>query len=273
MKHILHFLIAALCIVGCAQKPYVIVQLADVQLGFTAAADSDRNGTEYVNDLSFEVACFNKAVELVNSIRPDAVVFTGDQVHRTWIQEQWDAFDSVLSGLDKDIKVFHVPGNHDVAFKDGKVDSSPFVDRYGPDRFCHSERGVKLVGINTNLIFFSDSLETEQAEWMRDVLRKDSEDEVTLVFGHHPFFTEGIDVDDDLYPSDRQKRHIYFDMFSELGVDAMYAGHHHSTHEAAHNGISMKTTTAVGVQLGPDKSAVRVITVLRGRVSDEIVEL
>lgn len=40
---------------GCAQNPYVIVQVADAQLGFTAADVSQTNGTEYVNDLSFEV--------------------------------------------------------------------------------------------------------------------------------------------------------------------------------------------------------------------------
>ncbi len=35
----------------------------------------------------------------------------------------------------------------------------------------------------------------------------------------------------------------------------------------------MKILTAVGVQLGPDKSSFRVITVENGAVSDEIVEL
>lgn len=273
MKHIFKFLIVALAIVGCARKPYVIVQIADAQLGFTAADESHRNGTKYVNDLTFEVECLKKAVALVNEIKPDAVVFSGDQVHRTWIVEQWETFGNLISELDPSIKVFHVPGNHDVAFEGDRVDSTPFTDRYGPDRFCHNERGVKLVGINTNLIRFSDSLETAQADWMREVLRKDSPEEVTIVFGHHPFFIGDIDEDEDLYPGAKEKRHFYFDLFSQMGVDAMYGGHHHSTHAAEYNGVQMKTTTAVGVQLGPDRSAVRVITVRDGRISDEIVEL
>ena len=273
MKTFFYSLVAALCLVGCVQEPYVIVQLADVQLGFTAADESQRNGTEYVNDLTFEVECLKKAVAVVNEIKPDAVVFSGDQVHRTWIQEQWDVFADGISGLDPSIKVFHVPGNHDVAFDGGKVDSTPFTSRFGEDRFCHEERGVRLVGINTNLIRFSDSLETAQVEWMKEALKKESPEEVTLVFGHHPFFIGDIDEDEDLYPGAKEKRHFYFDLFSQMGVDAMYGGHHHSTHAAEYNGVQMKTTTAVGVQLGPDSPAVRVITVCGGKVSDEIVEL
>jgi 3',5'-cyclic AMP phosphodiesterase CpdA len=273
MKNIFISLVAALCLLGCAQKPYVIVQLADVQLGFTAADDSQRNGTEYVNDLTFEVECLKKAVALVNEIKPDAVVFSGDQVHRTWIQEQWTTFESHIADIDPAIKVFHVPGNHDVAFEGDMVDPAPFTERFGPDRFCHTERGVKLVGINTNLIRFSDAKEAEQTEWMKEVLKKGSDDEVTLVFGHHPFFIADIDEEEDMYPGAKEKRHFYFDLFSEMGVDAMYGGHHHSTHAAEYKGVQMKTTTAVGVQLGPDRSAVRVITVNRGKVSDEIIEL
>ena len=120
MKNIFISFVAALCLMGCAQKPYVIVQLADVQLGFTAADESQRNGTEYVNDLTFEVECLKKAVALVNEIKPDAVVVAGDQVHRTWIQEQWTTFESLIADIDPAIKVFHVPGNHDVAFEGDK---------------------------------------------------------------------------------------------------------------------------------------------------------
>ena len=273
MKKFFYSIVALLCLAGCARKPFVVVQLADVQLGFTAADMSQQNGTEYVNDLTFEIECLKKAVAKVNEIKPDVVVFTGDQVHRSWDKEQQDSFRMIVAGLDKDIKVFYLPGNHDVVIEAGKVDSTPFTDLYGPDRFCHSENGVKLVGINTNLIKYNDPSETEQQEWMNEVLKKDSPDEVSLVFGHHPFFLTGVAEDEGYFQITQTKRYEYFDLFSELDVDAVYAGHRHSTFEAGHNEIPMKTTTAVGVQLGPDKSAVRVITVFDGKVSDEMVEL
>ena len=273
MKSFFYSLVAALCVVGCAQKPYVVVQIADAQLGFIAAADSDRNGTEYVNDLSYEVECLTEAVAKINELKPDAVVFSGDQVHRSWNEEQWETFAAIISELDEQIKVFHVPGNHDVAFVGNRVDSTPFTSRYGVDRFCHEENGVRLVGVNTNLIRFSDSLETVQVDWMKEVLKKKSPKDVTLVFGHHPFFIGDIDEDEDLYPSAKEKRHFYFDLFSEYDVDAMYAGHHHSSHAAEYKGVQMKTQTSASVQLGPDRASFRVIRIYRGAVSDEVVEL
>ena len=273
MKSFFYSLVAALCIVGCTQKPYVVVQIADAQLGFIAAADSDRNGTEYVNDLSYEAGCLVDAVAKINELKPDAVVFSGDQVHRSWNEDQWETFAAIISELDEQIKVFHVPGNHDVAFVGNRVDSTPFTDRYGVDSFCHEENGVRLVGINTNLIRFSDSLETAQVDWMKEVLKKKSPKDVTLVFGHHPFFIGDIDEDEDLYPSAKEKRHFYFDLFSEYDVDAMYAGHHHSSHSAEYKGVQMKTQTSASVQLGPDRASFRVIKIHRSTVSDEVVEL
>ena len=51
MKRLAYFLISFFALMSCAEKPYVIVQIADAQLGFTAADKSQKEGTEYVNDL------------------------------------------------------------------------------------------------------------------------------------------------------------------------------------------------------------------------------
>ena len=137
----------------------------------------------------------------------------------------------------------------------------------------HCERGVRLVGINTSLIKSSDSLETEQMEWLETALSKDSKDEVSLLFGHHPFFMTDIDEPDSYFPIMPEKRRIYFDMFARLDLDGVYAGHRHETFEAEYNGIPMRTTTSAAYQIGKSNPSVRVITVRDGAVSDELVEL
>lgn len=119
MKRLAYFIISFFALMSCAEKPYVIVQIADAQLGFTAADKSQKEGTEYVNDLTYEIECLTKAVSMVNQIQPDAVVFTGDQVNRHYDAEQWDAFAKVISDIDPSIKVFHIPGNHDVVISEG----------------------------------------------------------------------------------------------------------------------------------------------------------
>lgn len=258
----------AAVITACSSDPYIIVQVADAQLGFTAADVSQKEGTEYVNDLTYESECLKKAVEMINDIRPDAVVFTGDQVNRAADEEQWTAFAEIISGIDKSVNVFHLPGNHDVVISEGNVDSTPFTSRYGEDRFVFAERGVRLVGINSNLIKYNDPRETEQKEWLSEVLLK--EDEVSIVFAHHPFFMSAIDEEDGYFQIQKEKRLGYFDLFEDKGVDAVYAGHRHNNAEGTYGTMPVRTTTSVAFQIGDARPSIRVITVSDGAIQDEL---
>lgn len=267
MKRILYLVMAAV-ITACSSDPYIIVQVADAQLGFTAADVSQKEGTEYVNDLTYESECLKKAVEMINDIRPDAVVFTGDQVNRAADEEQWTAFAEIISGIDKSVNVFHLPGNHDVVISEGDADSTPFTSRYGEDRFVFAERGVRLVGINSNLIKYNDPRETEQKEWLSEVLLK--EDEVSIVFAHHPFFMSAIDEEDGYFQIQKEKRLGYFDLFEDKGVDAVYAGHRHNNAEGTYGTMPVRTTTSVAFQIGDARPSIRVITVSDGAIQDEL---
>ena len=108
---------------------------------------------------------------------------------------------------------------------------------------------------------------------MRTALKKESPDEVTLVFGHHPYFMTGIDEPDSYFPIMTSKRYFYFDLFAEMDVDAVYAGHRHDSYESEYNGIPMKTTTSVAFQIGYSRPSIRVITISGSDVTDELIEI
>lgn len=273
MKRILTTILIAATVISCGTKPYVIVQIADAQLGFTAADNASRTGTEYVNDLTYEAGYLKKAVALVNELKPDAVVFTGDQVNYCDNVGQWDMFAEIISEIDKSVKLFHIPGNHDVVFKDGKVDSTPFTSRYGADRFVFEDRGVKLVGINSSLIKNDDEGEAAQKEWLEQALAKDSPEDVSIVFTHHPFFMTDIDEEDGYFQIQKSKRQEYFGLFKQLDVDAVYAGHRHNSSEGAYEGVPMKTTTSVAYQIGDSSPSVRIITVCEDQIRDTLCVL
>lgn len=273
MKGLLFALMAFLAVSSCSEKPFVIVQVADAQLGFTAADFSQKTGEEYVNDLTYESECLSRAVEYINTIKPDAVVFTGDQVNRADNQEQWDAFAEIISGIDSNISVFHVPGNHDVRFDGDSVDPTPFTSRYGEDRFVYSGKGVNIAGINTNLIKAGDSRESEQVEWLYESVSSLPEENVTIIFGHHSFFLTDIDEEEGYFTATKDERAYYFDLFESLGVDAVYAGHRHASYEGEYRGIRMITTTSVAFQIGDGVPSVRVIKVDDGLISDELISI
>jgi hypothetical protein len=62
-------------------------------------------------------------------------------------------------------------------------------------------------------------------------------------------------------------------MFSQTGLDVVYAGHKHDTCHSEYAGIPMRTTTSSAYQLGASNSSIRVITVIDGTVTDSLLEL
>lgn len=271
LKQIFAFSVTAVIAIGCA-KPVVIVQVADVQMGFAAAALAGKSGEECADEMSYELECLKAVVQTVNDICPDVVVFTGDQVNVAGDSAQWEAFADLAGQIRPQVKQLYLPGNHDVVVgRDGEVDASEYTRRYGADRFCYCAAGVKLVGVNTNLIGQDEAREAEQFEWLKSVLEtKCGKDDVTLVFGHHPYFLNDIEEPDSYFPIKKEKRHQYFDLFAANGVDAVYAGHRHETFDTDYAGIPMKTTTSAAFQIGKSKPSVRVIVVEKGKVRDEL---
>ena len=268
MKKIILSLLVIAAAISCS-KPYVIVQVADPQLGFDADVKFQESGGPYVDDLSYELNYLNKAVAHINLIKPDAVVFTGDNVHRVANEHQWYTLTNCIARIDQNIKKFFTPGNHDVIVGTNGVNVVPFSVYVGDDRFVYKDRGVNLVGLNTNYIKFDDPREEEQFEWLKGALNKVKDTDVTLVFGHHPFFKEDID-EEDSSQIQKAKRRRYFDLFSEKGVGAVYAGHLHAIREGEYEGIPMRTMTAVAYQLGEAQPSIRIITVSRKGIGDEI---
>lgn len=266
MKRIFFSVLVLAALISCKNESFVLIQIADAQLGFDASVKAQAPGAEYVNDLSYEVGFLQKAVAAVNEKRPDAVVFTGDQVNLPADQDQWDVLNEVISEMDPSVTALHIPGNHDVFISAGKVDSTPFTNRYGADRFVYENKKVCAVGINSNLIKYNDPREEEQFEWMKSVLDQADEGAVKLIFCHHPFFLKDIEEDDGYFQIQKSKRKKYFDMFLEKGVDAVYAGHLHDSSEGEYMGIQMKTATSVGYQLGEAEPSYRYIVIKDGAV-------
>ena len=273
MRKYIYIICALLMAVACAQKPIVIVQIADAQLGFDAAVKGSVPGAEYVNDLTFEIECLKATVAKVNELKPDMVVFTGDQVHLPYDKEQWDAFVQGIADIDPSIEQYHLPGNHDHILKDGTADPQDFIARFGSDRFAVRKNNVNVVGINTSLIYFDSALEQDQMVWLEETLESTDESDVTLVFGHHPFFCENIDEEDSHVQIPKSKRRQYFDYFKSKGVDAVFAGHLHDNRAGEYEGIPMLTTTSSGYQLGDGPASIRVITIKDGQMTEELVPI
>ena len=249
----------AIMMAACAKDDTVIIfQVSDPQLGFTT-----RN-----QDTVYETNTFTKGVMAINAVKPDAVVLTGDLVHDCLDQSQWDEYKRIEGMLDESISIFRIPGNHDILHKEG-LDLEPFVKEFGSDRFCGKIGNVRLVGMDTNIIKYASggTEEKELIQWLTEALEGKGKGELSIVFGHHPFFLNAPDEEDDYFNIETEKRNSYLRIFEENKVDAVFCGHKHDNYEAADGTRPFITTSALGKPLGEAPSGVRVIVCSKGRIS------
>lgn len=261
MKKLL--LTLSMILLACAAaygRRLVIVQVSDPQMGFYA-----ENG-----DLSYEIDRLSDAVERINRLRPDAVVFTGDLVHDWDDPVQLETFAALAKRIDRRIRTYYLPGNHDVKRSDGVVDSTPFTDIYGADRFSVRIGRTRLTGFNSVLLkdeIRDCSKEERQFDWLAGVLANGRGVECDVVFAHHPLFLYSYDEPDGYSVIVPQKRMRYLSLFEREKVSAYFAGHFHNNAEGTYHGIPIVTTSAVGRQLGDASPGVRIITVRGGRIA------
>lgn len=244
------------------QKPFFFIQITDPQLGF------------YPDSLQKEIRNYETAVAKVNQLKPDFVVITGDLVHNERDELQLSEFKRITSLIDKKIKVYLIPGNHDVGNVPTKESIDFYKSRYKDDKFAFHHKGYYFVGINSNLVHaHTAQLEEEQYKWLENELEKGKKYTSTIVFSHHPLFLKDIEEPVAYFNVDIPTRYRYFDLFASANVSTVFAGHYHQNAFGQYKGIEMVTTSAVGEPLGKDPVGIRLVRVANGAVTHRYFDL
>ena len=253
------------CTAVIAQDKTVIAQVSDTQFGFW----NDEN-------IEYEVGTYSRCITELNRLKPDAVVLTGDLINHTWVEKQWEALEEITGRLDKDIPVFYIPGNHDVNLRGGKLDMKDYYKHMDYARFAEVVGSTYLIGIDSNPIkdCYGSEEEEEQFRWLEKMLKKNRKHRSIIVFTHHPFFLEDFDEEEGYFQLSKEARRKYFDLFEKYGVKGVFSGHLHQNRVTSYKGkMPVVTTSAIGVQLGEDQSGYRIITVGKGKLTHEYVNV
>ncbi len=266
MKKLITFIVALLLLLLIAflfisetnnRNPFFFIQMSDPQFGFLDANKS----------VEKETMLYEKAVAVVNRLNPDFVVITGDFVHDHTDSAQWKEFDRVTGMIKRSVPVYLVPGNHEYSTNPSEEEFARYKDIYGDDKFSFKHKRNFFIGINSYLIK-SDSrrLESKQYEWLEGELESANNIRNIVVFTHHPFFTNDPDEPETYSNIGLEKRRKYLGLFNQYGIKAVFAGHFHKNSYGNYEGMDMITTSAVGKQLGNDKSGLRIVKVTKDGV-------
>jgi predicted phosphodiesterase len=232
------------------------IQLSDPQFGM------------YTKDQGFdhETANFEFAIATANRLKPAFVVVTGDLINEPGNALQAAEYQRVAARLDPKIRLFSVPGNHDVENEPTSRSLAAWRARFGPDYYTFRIGDVAGFVLNSNLEKAPQKVPQEAARmerWLQTELAKARQDGVKhlIVFQHISFFLADPNEEDDYFNIPRETRQRYLGILHEYGVRQVFAGHYHRNAWGLDGDLEMVTSGPVGMPLGGGKSGIRVVTV------------
>jgi len=259
-------LILAFALAG-ALSAQTFIQMSDPQFGmFTKDAD-----------FAHETANLEFAVAAANRLMPAFVVITGDLVNKSDDGAQAAEYKRITAKLNPGIKLFSMPGNHDVGNQPTRESLARYRQRFGRDYYSFRVGDVAGVVLNSNLEKGAEMVPDEAARmeaWLRDELERVKLTGVQhiIVFQHISFFLKTPNEEDQYFNIPKGVRERYLRLLHEYGVRQVFAGHYHRNELGRDGDLEMVTSGPVGMPLGGAKSGIRVVTVKDGTVTHKFFD-
>ena len=259
------FLLAVFVSHGIAadSAPFFFLQLSDPQFGFI-----DNN-----KSISAETEAMNKAVAAINQLKPPFVVITGDFVNNSKSKEQIAAYKSMIAQIDSSVKVYMIPGNHDIG-KVSRASIDNYKKNYGETHFSFRYGDCVFIGIDSNIIKEEDKEREEvQFKWLEQELQKTKDARFKFVFTHCSVFLKRMDEPVNYSNFSLPMREKYVRLFQKYGVNAIFAGHLHNNAYGKVGNMEMITIGPVGKVLGTGYQGMNLVKVYPDRFISEFIAL
>jgi serine/threonine-protein phosphatase CPPED1 len=252
---------------ACALAAQTFIQMSDPQFGM------------YSKDKEFahETANFEFAIATANRLKPAFVVVTGDLINQAGNAAQAAEYHRIAAKLAPGVRLFSVPGNHDVENEPTHESLARYRERFGPDYYTFHSGEITGIALNSNLEKGTQNVADEAAKmetWLRSELAKAKTAGAgrIIVFQHIPFFLTDPNEEDQYFNIPRETRARYLKLLHEYGVEYVFAGHYHRNSEGHDGALDMVTTGPVGMPLEGAKSGMRIVTVTPAGVKHQYVD-
>jgi 3',5'-cyclic AMP phosphodiesterase CpdA len=242
------------------------IQMSDPQFGM------------FTKDVDFahETANFEFAIATANRLQPAFVVVTGDLINKGGDAAQTAEYKRIISKLDPKIRLFNLPGNHDVGNEPTPESLARYRERFGPDYYTFRVGDMAGIVLNSNLEKGAEKVPQESAKmeaWLHAELAKaKQEGKRPIIFQHIPFFLKTAEEPDQYFNIPIETRRRYLKLLHEYSVREVFAGHLHHNEEGHDGDLDMVGTGPVGMPLDGGKSGIRIVTLKDGKVSHKFYD-
>lgn len=201
-------------------RPLRIAHLTDPQFGFGPKFKTV--GENYPVDM----ARFERGVGLVNALKPDLAIITGDMTHRSEdVAKDWPRLLNAFK-----VPVYIAPGNHDMGNHVTRENLDRHLSVFGYDRKAFDVNGWRVIIGNTQFLLKTDLREEQKAydAWVKAELEKAKAYEGKVILaGHYPPFVNGWNEKDSYENYPRTIRTDRLRMYCHAGANFFLAGHTH----------------------------------------------
>jgi 3',5'-cyclic AMP phosphodiesterase CpdA len=262
-------LFAAAALTLAAAEPVVFIQMSDPQFGMQT---SNR-------DFEQETANFEFAIATANRLKPAFVVITGDLVNQAGNAAQIGEYHRIAAKLNHGIKLYSIPGNHDVGNEPTPESVAAYRDKFGRDYYSFRHGDMAGIVLDSSVISAPAKVQDEydrQERWLKAELARLKAEGVRqlIVFQHHPYFVSDPGEKDAYDNIPLARRKIYLDLLREFGVNYVFAGHLHHNAQGKDGNLQLICTGPVGKPIGDGaRSGMRIVTVSDAGVRHEFYDL
>ena len=249
-------LIALLLAVAAAPAAQTFVQMSDPQFGM------------YTENRDFrqETANFEFAIATANRLKPAFVIVTGDLINEQTNSAQAAEYKRIAARLDPGIRLYSLPGNHDVGNEPTAESLARYRERFGPDYYTFRIGEMAGFVLDSNLEKGTEKVPEEAGKmesWLKTELAKAQRDGVKhlVVFQHIPFFLHDPNEPDQYFNIPLPTRARYLKLLHQYGVKQVYAGHYHQNSLGRDGDLEMVTTGPVGKPLEKGVSGIRIVKI------------
>lgn len=240
-----------------------IVQISDVQLGFTFARARETSLIpEFRPDSSLidvDKSYFEWAVSCMNSLspKPDVVVNTGDLVNDSENQRQWNDYLMIADKIEAPL--YEIMGNHE-GWSAAGVDK--FKNRFQHnDYYCFMVKECLFIVLNSWYLKYPEQnpqAANEQRDFLSSALQDHPVSKYKVILMHFPVYLQSPDEEEAYFNLPPQQRKWLLDLAYRNKVKIILTGHNHRNSQVTYkDSVTIITTGPISEPLGMNSDSTR----------------
>lgn len=231
-----------------AQKEFRFIVAADPQLFRGQKEDLDN------------------AIASINEFEPAFAVMCGDLIETPSNQAQITAYKESVSSLNPTIRLYNMPGNHDLGRPVAVQHIATYQEHFGPLWYDFTYGNTFFVILASDILRDPDApMNREHTEWLINVLERfrDKPIDHLFIFMHHPLYIHTPDEPDGYSNMPLEIRRTLLNLFVEHRVRAVFSGHLHRNRINTYQGMDLIITNSITVPMGEgaDAAGFRIVDV------------